>query len=94
MKDRNWYKNEKVVEKLKAEFEKAGLPLEYRARKIFEDNGFEAFSEHYKSPVDGILDGSIDEKEGVWRQIDISTIPKKGKSDVDLRFGKTSVTTI
>jgi hypothetical protein len=86
-----WYENEKVVEKLKVEFEKAGLPLEYRAKKIFEDNGFEAFSQHYKFPLDGILDKSIDEKEGIWRQIDISTIPKDGISDVDLRFGKTRI---
>lgn len=86
-----WYKNEKVVEKLKVEFEKAGLPLEYRAKKIFEDNGFEAFSQLYKFPLDGILDKSIDEKEGIWRQIDISTIPKERISDVDLRFGKTRI---
>ena len=84
-----WYENEKVVEKLKVEFEKSGLPLEYRAKKIFEDNGFETFSQHYKFPLDGILDKSIDEKEGIWRQIDISTISKEGTSDVDLQFGKT-----
>ncbi len=84
-----WYENEKVVEKLKVEFEKSGLPLEYRAKKIFEDNGFETFSRHYKFPLDGILDKSIDEKEGIWRQIDISTISKEGTSDVDLQFGKT-----
>lgn len=91
MTEKNWYENKKVVDKLKVEFEKAGLPLEYRARKIFEDNGFEAFSQLYKFPLDGILDKSIDEKEGIWRQIDISTIPKNGISDVDLLFGKTRI---
>jgi len=91
MKDRNWYKNEGVVKDLKVEFEKAGLPLEYRARKIFEDNGFEAYSSLYKFPLDGILDESVDEKEGIWRQIDIDAFSFKIDPDVNLQFGKSGI---
>ena len=91
MKDRNWYKNEGVVKDLKVEFEKAGLPLEYRARKIFEDNGFEASSSLYKFPLDGILDQSVDEKEGIWRQIDIDAFSFEADPVVDLRFGKSGI---
>lgn len=86
MTEKKWYENKDVVDQLKVEFEKAGLPLEYRARKVFEDNGFEAWSSHYKVPVDDILDTSIVEKEGIWRQIDIITMPKEGSRDVELQF--------
>ena len=88
MTEKNWYENKDVVDKLKVEFEKAGLPLEYRAKRIFEDNGFEAWSSHYKVPVDDILDTSIVEKEGIWRQIDIITMPKEDSKDVELQFDK------
>lgn len=91
MNDRNWYKNEDVVKDLKVKFEKAGLPLEYRARKIFEDNGFEANSQLYRFPLDGILDESVDEKEGIWRQIDIDASSIEAEPVVDLQFGKSGI---
>jgi len=88
MTEKKWYENKDVVDQLKVEFEKAGLPLEYRARKVFEDNGFEACSTHYKVPVDAILDMSIVEKEGIWRQIDISASPKGNNFCIELQFDK------
>ena len=88
MTEKNWYENTDVMDQLKVEFEKAGLPLEYRARKVFEDNGFEACSTHYKVPVDAILDMSIVEKEGIWRQIDISASPKGNNFCIELQFDK------
>ena len=64
MSERKWYENADFVDKLKIEFEKAGLPLEYKARKIFEDKGFDAQSSHYKVPIDNVLDLNIAEKDG------------------------------
>lgn len=73
---KKWYENIDLIDKLKSEFEKVGLPLEYRARRIFEGYGFEAWSSHYKVPTDNILDTSIVEKEGTWRQFQNSRIKR------------------
>lgn len=75
MKDREWYLNEDFVSKLKEDFEKAGLPLEYRAKKIIEEKGFEVSEYHYKFPNDHVFDETVDQKEGIWRQIDIRATP-------------------
>jgi hypothetical protein len=85
---KEWYLNLDFVSKLKKEFEKAGLPLEYRAKKIFEDKGFNAFESHYKFPSDHIFDTDIDQKEGIWRQIDITAAPKDDSLDFELTFGE------
>jgi hypothetical protein len=85
-----WYQNENFVHKLKQEFEKAGLPLEYRAKKIFEEKGFEVSEFHYKFPNDRIFDSIVDQKEGVWRQIDIRGSPNcysNDPIDFSLNFG-------
>lgn len=87
-KTKEWYLNKEFVDKLKREFEKAGLPLEYRAKKILEDYGFEASEFHYKYPEDHTFDIDIDCKEGVWRQIDISALPNHSCFDFDLKFGE------
>lgn len=92
MTDGKWYENTDFVDKFKIEFEKAGLPLEYKARKIFEERGFKTHSSHYKVPIDNVLDSSITEKEGTWRQIDINASGFDDINwDVDLTFDKFSL---
>jgi hypothetical protein len=92
MTEGKWYENTDFVDKFKIEFEKAGLPLEYKARKIFEERGFKTHSSHYKVPIDNVLDSSITEKEGTWRQIDINASGFDDINwDVDLTFDKFSL---
>lgn len=95
MTDGKWYENTNFVNKFKIEFEKAGLPLEYKARKIFEERGFKTHSSYYWVPIDNILDSSITEKEGTWRQIDISASGFEDSNwDIDLIFDKFSLNLI
>ena len=86
MTKNNWYDNKEVIEKLKKEFLKAGLPLEYKAKRIFENYGFEASESYYKYPDDHNFDEFIDKKNGIWRQIDIISTPKDDSKDIVLKF--------
>lgn len=94
MSKNKWYDNPKCVDSLKKGFEKAGLPLEYRAKGIFEKCGFEAHEHHYKDIGDYMLDTPMNKNEGNWRQIDIFATPQDNSLGIELKYGDFNLSVI
>lgn len=89
--EKEWYDSEESIKNLINNFEKAGLPLEYRAKKIFSSCGFEANESYYKDPSFLEDNASNFSENPLWRQIDLIVYPDGVSYDFDVKVGNTKI---